>query len=182
MMTETLTKITSRAEHVVARIAEICAGASALGILGIVILLTASSLKRYVLNSPISVTEELGGLMFMATTFLALTWGFVRGRHVRLELLWRVLPPKLAGAFEVIGLVAAVAGLGILAIETWNATLLSYELQGRSVMTELLLWPWRLIMPLTLFLLIAAILLRCVRIARGGFVPPPDEETGPVET
>lgn len=174
-------KITSRAESVVSRIAEVCAGVAALGIFGIVILLTASSLKRYLLNSPISVTEELGGLMFMATTFLSLAWGFVRGRHVRLELLWRVLPPKLAGTFEIVGLVAAIIGLGILANETWNATLLSYDLRGRSVMTELLLWPWRLIMPLTLLLLIAAIVLRCARIALGGFVPPEDENTGPVE-
>lgn len=182
MMSDTLLKITARAEHIVARIAELCAGAAALGIFGIVILLTASSLKRYLLNSPISVTEELGGLMFMATTFLALAWGFVQGRHVRLELLWRVLPPKLAGVLEVVGLVAAIIGLGILVIETWNATLLSYDLQGRSVMTELLLWPWRLIMPLTLLLLIVAIVLRCMRIAFGGFVVAPDKNKRPVDT
>lgn len=174
-------KLTSRAEHVVGRIAEVCAGAAALGIFGIVVLLTASSLKRYLFHSPISVTEELGGLMFMATTFLSLAWGFIQGRHVRLELLWRVLPPKAAGTFEIIGLVAAIIGLGILANETWLATLLSYDLQGRSVMTELLLWPWRLIMPLTLLLLIAAIALRCVRIALGGFQPPDEEHKGPVE-
>lgn len=174
-MTAALLSLTTRAERILDRIAEVCLWLSAIGILGIALLLAGSSLRRYLFDAPISVTEELGGLLFMATTFLALTAGFLRGRHVRLELLWRALPPRTAAISEFVGLLTALFALGILVDETWKATLFSYELGGRSVMTELLLWPWRLIMPVTLGLMAIAVALRSLRLALGGFTPIADD-------
>lgn len=162
-MVEKLDAALARVDAWIRRLAHACACLSAVGLFGIVALLTLSSLKRYVLHTPIEVTEELGGLLFMATTFLALTEGFVRGRHVRLELLWRRLPSPWREATEVVGQVLVLIGVGVVVRETWFATTFSYQLGGRSVMTNLLLWPWRLVMPATLSLFSAAVAVRALR-------------------
>jgi|TARA_B100001964_G_C14091273_1_gene534904 TRAP-type C4-dicarboxylate transport system permease small subunit len=133
---------------------------SAIGIFFIVLLLVGSSLKRYLFQQPIHVTEELGGLLFLATTFFGLTYGFVRNRHVRLELFWRKIPSPWNKISESIGYVLCIGALVILVRETWLLTIFSFDIQGKSVMTELLLWPWRLIIPTILAFLGLAIFVR----------------------
>ena len=123
---------------------------SAIGIFFIVLLLVGSSLKRYLFQQPIHVTEELVGL----------TYGFVRNRHVRLELFWRKIPSPWNKISESIGYVLCIGALVILVRETWLLTIFSFDIQGKSVMTELLLWPWRLIIPTILAFLGLAIFVR----------------------
>jgi len=136
--------------------------ASAAGILLIVVLLVTSSLKRYLFQQPIHVTEELGGLLFLGTTFCGLVYGFTQNRHVRLELFWRLLPHPWRELMEVLGYVLCLVALGVIIKQTWATTVFSYEIQGRSVMTEILLWPWRLLIPAVLLLLALAVFSRSV--------------------
>ena len=81
------------------------------GILAIVVLLVVSSLQRYVIGSPIPITEELAGLLFLGSAFLSLAYGFTQNRHVRLELLWRLLRSPWREVAELMGLVLAVVAL-----------------------------------------------------------------------
>jgi len=148
------------AERLLATIGRACAWIAAGGIFAIVALLVASSAKRYLLAQPIHVTAELAGLLFLASTFLGLTYCFVLDRHVRLELLWRHLPYPWRSLFEVAGYALSALALILLVRQTWVLTVFSYERQGRSVMAELLLWPWRLLLPATLTLLLGAIVTR----------------------
>ena len=156
-------------------IARGCAYASAAGIFAIAALLTVSSLKRYIFLTPIQETEELGGLLFLATTFLALAHGLAKDRHVRLELLWRYLPSRWQDTFSIIGYLLIIFALVVLIRETWSTSMGSYAAQNRSVMTDILLWPWRLIMPATLSVVLAVAALRCLElglvIAAGGREP-----------
>ena len=144
------------------RVARWCAYTSAAGIFVIAALLTISTLKRYVFLTPIPETEELGGLLFMATTFLALAHGLTRDRHVRLELLWRYLPGRWQDAASMVGYLLMMIALAVLITVTWNTAIGSYVAQSRSVMTEILLWPWRMIIPATLTLMLAATAVRFV--------------------
>ncbi len=170
-----------RLQNVVSLIAVWCAYLAAAGIFVIVALLVVSSTKRYLFQEPIHVTEELGGLLFLGTTFFGLTFGFVRNRHVRLELLWRYLPYPWRQLLEVMGYVLCTLALLLLIQQTWAMTAFSHELQTRSVMTELLLWPWRLIMPAMLSLLMVAIVVRAMvtllRVAVGDRHPDPRDST-----
>jgi len=172
-----------KAQSVVSTLAVWCAYVAAAGIFVIVALLVTSSTKRYLFQEPIHVTEELGGLLFLGTTFFGLTFGFVRNRHVRLELLWRYLPYPWRQLLEVLGYILCVLALLMLIHQTWAMTAFSYELQGRSVMTELLLWPWRLIMPAMLSLLLLAIVVRAIvtvlRVAAGERPPEPNASAPP---
>ena len=147
-------------QQYIAHVARWSAYLSAMGIFFIVMLLVGSSLKRYLFQQPIHVTEELGGLLFLATTFLGLTYGFVRNRHVRLELFWRKIPSPWNKITEAVGYVLCIAALTILVSETWALTVFSYDIQGKSVMTEFLLWPWRMIIPTILTFLGLAIFVR----------------------
>ena len=160
-----------------------CAYAAAGGIFLIVALLVTSSTKRYLFQEPIHVTEELGGLLFLGTTFCGLTFGFVRNRHVRLELLWRYLPYPWRQLLEVLGYVLCILALLMLVHQTWAMTAFSFELQARSVMTEILLWPWRLLMPAMLSLLVLAIAVRAMvtvlRVAVGERPSDPQASTPP---
>jgi len=125
-------------------------------------LLTISSLKRYIFLTPIPETEELGGLMFMATTFLAIAYGLTQERHVRLELLWHYLPGRWQDAASLVAYLLLMVALGVLVSSTWNNAIGSYEAQNRTVMTEILLWPWRMIIPTTLAVVLAAAAVRFV--------------------
>jgi len=146
---------------------------AAIGIFFLVLLLVGSSLKRYLFQQPIHVTEELGGLLFLATTFFGLTYGFVQNRHVRLELFWRKIPSPWNNICEAIGYILCIGGLAILIRETWSLTIFSYNLQSRSVMTEFLLWPWRLIIPTVLTFLGLAIFVRLLSIILRLFIEEP---------
>ena len=157
-------------QQYIAHVARWSAYMSAIGIFFIVLLLVGSSLKRYLFQQPIHVTEELGGLLFLATTFLGLTYGFVRNRHVRLELFWRKIPSPWNTISEAIGYVLCIGGLTILVRETWALTVFSYDIQGKSVMTELILWPWRLIIPAILTFLGLAIFVRLLQVVLQLFI------------
>ena len=161
----------ARTSRLVDRVALWGAYLAAAGIFFIAALVTVSSLRRYLLNSPIPETEELGGLLFLATTFLALPYGLSRGRHVRLELLWRFLPAPWRNAFSLLGYLLAIVALAMLIRVTWVTAISSWEMGNRSVMTEIVLWPWRMLMPLSLGVMLAAMVLRFVglgiRVARG---------------
>ncbi len=173
-------RVAEAIQDMLAAVARWCAYLSAVGIFVIVALLVTSSTKRYLFQEPIHITEELGGLLFLGTTFFGITYGFVRNRHVRLELLWRFLPYPWRQWLEVLGYVLCMLALALLIHQTWAMTVFSFELQARSVMTDILLWPWRLIMPAILLLLLAAIIIRSLvivlRIVAG---LPPDEGKQP---
>ncbi len=155
-----------------------CAYASAAGIFVIAALLTISTLKRYIFLTPIPETEELGGLLFMATTFLALAHGLTQDRHVRLELLWRFLPGRWQDAASLVGYLLMMIALAVLISETWTTAVGSYMARNRSVMTEILLWPWRMVMPATLAVVLAATAVRFVAlgfaVADAGHAPGQD--------
>ena len=138
---------------------------AALGILAIVILLVLSSLQRYVAGAPIPITEELAGLLFLASAFLSLAYGFTENRHVRLELLWKLLRSPWREAAELTGLLFAVVALVALMVVTYELGVDSFEGGHLSEMTEIVLWPWRLVMTFGLGLLLLAIV---VRIGRQG--------------
>lgn len=142
-----------------------CAWLAAIGIGVITVLLVTSTLQRYLLNRPIPVTEELGGLLFLGIGFLSLAYGFACNRHVRLELLWRYLPHPWREILEVGGYLMALFALYVLVRETGSMTRFSIELAERTEMTELLLWPWRILMPACLGLFAVLVALRAAIIA-----------------
>lgn len=140
-------------------------GAAATG--GIFLLLAGSSIRRYVVGSPVSYTEELAGLLFVVTSIAAVPYAVVSGQHIRLLLLWRKLPQPLASWLAMAG---DLMGAVVLAILLWQMVAFaeySRQVASRTEISELLLWPWMYVLPAALGLLAVAMVFRALVRAAG---------------
>jgi len=94
---------------------------SACAIFAMMLLISADVLSRYLLGNPITgaveFTEEY--LMVMAV-FLALSWTFKEGGHIRVELVVRLLPARWQDRVYAIG--NAIAGIVFAVITALAAT------------------------------------------------------------
>jgi len=138
---------------------------AAAAVAAIMALLVVSSLRRYVFGMPVAQTEELGSLLFLAVCVLSIPYGFARGRHVRVDFVWRRFSPRLRLGLEAVGLLLGALALLVLVRETWDLTVFSFKIGARSDMSEINLWPWRFVLSLGLALFTAAIGLRAAVIA-----------------
>jgi len=157
-------EVVRRLERAAAALATGFGWLAALAVLAIAVLLVVSSIKRYLFASPVPETEELGSLLFLALGLLSLAYGFVNGRHVRVDIVWRRFPVRAGRFLEAAGLLLAVPALAILVRETWDVAVFSFEIGARSDMSEINLWPWRMVLPLGLGMLGIVVLLRAAAI------------------
>ena len=146
---------------------------------GIVMTFTvfASTLMRYVFDHPIHFSNELAGLLFFSLTFLTIPHVLNSGRHIRIDLVTRKLSPLAARLSEVFASLILILFSAIIIYESGNFMLFSYEIDARSEISGLLLWPWMILMPLSFSLCILVQL-------RHGLKAPQirnDQDTSPVE-
>jgi TRAP-type C4-dicarboxylate transport system permease small subunit len=76
-------------------------------IFGLMVMLLIEVLTRYLLQSPLSLAEELGGYMLVAITFMGLAYTWKEKGHVRVELLISRFPKKVRQRIRFITLIAA---------------------------------------------------------------------------
>lgn len=131
-------------------------------VVGILVLLVGSSLKRYLLGTPIPVTEELAALLFVAVSFCSMPYGYFARRQIRVLVVWRRLPPRLAAWGAVAGDVASIAVLGIVIQSMYGFTAFSFDVRAVSEVADIVLWPWMGLMMAMLGLLALAIAVRSV--------------------
>ena len=145
------------------------------------VFLVLSSLKRYVQGTPLMVTEEATALFFVVVSCLCLPAGFVSNRHIRLALLWGLLPSPLKDWLEILGQLIALVILAILVHVTWSFAALSYDLGSATTMTSLILWPWMALVPVSFVLVGACIITRVLRslLRLNGRMPPDIDDKTP---
>lgn len=134
--------------------------AASLSVAGMVLLLVGSSLRRYVFGKPIPVTEELGALLFVTLAFLSITEGFMADRQVRIQLVWRLLPRRVKGWAMIAGHGLSVFALVLIIRATWEFAFFSYQVGAETYITEILMWPWMMLIPISLGILAAATVVR----------------------
>lgn len=175
-----LHRLALRAERLSRCLGWIATAVSALAVGAIVIVLTFSSLQRYLLEKPIPATEEIAGYLFVMLAFLALVGGFVERRHIRVLPLWHRLPAGAQGWTILLGHLAAVATLALVIRETFLFAWQSRAYGARSYVANMLEWPWMMVIPVALSLLALVLVLRMVvdldRILRRE--PPPEVRRG----
>jgi TRAP-type C4-dicarboxylate transport system permease small subunit len=157
-----LRPLVERAEALSLRVARVMTALSAIAVTGIVLLLVFSSLQRYVLASPIPATEEVAAYLFVAMAFLAMVGGMVERRHIRILVVWRLLPVRWQAWAMFAGHVGAIVVLGILFWQTYAFAWSSHELGSRSYVADLPEWPWMMLIPVSLGLLLLAVALRAL--------------------
>ena len=144
-------------------------GAAIVGLVG------ASVAMRHFANAPFRFTEELVGLLMTAAFFLALPLVTLRAEHVRVQFFVSALP---SGIRCVVAVMANLLGLAFCLWFVWLALPWFEFAFQRSIKTEvarLLMYPWMLLLPLSLLLSALAFAVRCLADREWG---RPDAETG----
>lgn len=133
----------------------------------ICVLIVAQILARQ-FGTMIPSTDEFAAYCMAASGFLALPYALMRGAHIRVELLFRLLPQRSLFAVEVLG---NVVGLLIATYLAWYCALFvleSYEF--REVSSGLLpipMWIPQIPMVLGTVILVIAMAERLVLVCRG---------------
>ena len=73
----------------------------------LMVLLLVEVLTRYILRSPLSIADEMGGYLLVSITFMGLAYTWKEKGHVRVSLLISRLPDKFAHRLRFITLILA---------------------------------------------------------------------------
>jgi TRAP-type C4-dicarboxylate transport system permease small subunit len=73
----------------------------------LMVMLLAEVLTRYILRSPLSIADEMGGYLLVAITFMGLAYTWKEKGHVRVSLLISRLPDKFGRQLRFIMLILA---------------------------------------------------------------------------
>ena len=129
----------------------------------VVLLVSWSSIGRYVFNAPVRFAEEVSGLLMVGMLFLAIA-GAGKPAHIRVGLIADAVPAKVKPvmvwlAFLVLAVFCAVFG--------WDAVKQVWFNYQRNIRSEIVgwwLWPWAALLPLAM---VVVVIDAAVRILRG---------------
>jgi len=76
------------------RLASVVACLAGIIIFGMVALMFSSVIMRYLVNSPLTWSDQLSTWMFVWTTYLGMTVAYRQGIHIRVDILTRRLPSR----------------------------------------------------------------------------------------
>lgn len=117
-------------------------------------LVFTSTLMRYLLGSPITFSDELAGLLFFSGAFLALPYVLLENKHVSIDFMTKVSSIKLRKASSLVASLTTATFAFIFIYQSWDFMAFSYQIQSKSEISGILLWPWMALMPLSLGLCI----------------------------
>jgi TRAP-type C4-dicarboxylate transport system permease small subunit len=143
--------------------------ASALCLIGIVVIVFYSSVARYFFSSPPFWGEEVPIILFVWMGFLAAGLAIVSGWNVRVEVVDMLLPKRATLLLRLVMHVIVVVFLGLLVYHSWDVFDLS--LFGRLQATGWPRWVPTLALLTGLVLMLwfqAVLLLRTIRALRDG--------------
>jgi len=130
------------------------------------LLISASVVRRYLLNSPISWTSEISGLLFVSLFFLSIPFVTFFDRHVSVTLVTQLLNTRWKR------IAVVVANLLVMVFCLWFIWLtvswleFAQRVNPRSIVLRVELIPWMLILPISMALTVLAILHKIVLILR----------------
>jgi TRAP-type C4-dicarboxylate transport system permease small subunit len=119
------------------------------------ILMTIGALMRYIFNNPIAFADEVSGLMLLGITFLGLAYVEKDNAHIRIEMIFRRMPPGVQAFLARVNWIVEVFWVVVVLVCVSLAAMDFYGTGRRSMSTEWLIWPFACVMVLgTVMLLI----------------------------
>lgn len=120
---------------------------AALLILAMSFWITYDVLTRYFLNYSSPWSFDLSEYALVWITFLGAPWVLLQDRHVRIELLVDVLPPRVQRA---IGIVVCIVAIITCAVLAWRTGIAAFQYYERNVMMPRIwriprIWPYSII-------------------------------------
>ena len=93
---------------IIEKVTDVLSGRLQAGIIFfLMVMLLVEVLTRYILRSPLSIADEMGGYLLVAITFMGLAYTWKEKGHVRVSLLVSRLPQKFAHLLRFITLILA---------------------------------------------------------------------------
>lgn len=150
-----MTRLLEKSTHFFAWIA-------AMAIAAITGLVALAAFMRYAASAPIKETDELVGLFFFLTCFLAVSHCTVAGKQIAVTLLSDRFSGVVGRLTKVASVSATVFFLGWMGYLSLDFVNLSIIVGARSDMAQILLWPFMTFMPLMLIYLIIVTLITAI--------------------
>ncbi|MCG8638141.1 MAG: TRAP transporter small permease [Desulfobacterales bacterium] len=101
-------------------------------VFGLMVMVMAEVLARYLLNAPLSIAEELGGYILVSVTFMGLGYTWKEKGHVRVELLVNLLPESIRARLRFLTLILAAAFCFPMIAGSWSMLQDSLLFEARS--------------------------------------------------
>jgi len=141
------------------RIEKLTALLSGFGVFALMLIGVAQVLSRKFINWPIYGYIDIVEIMMSFLVFMGLAYTERLGGHIRMELILTFLPKRLVNLFEVISVLVGLFVVGVLTYYTWTHALRSYTSGDSTMDAQIVLWPSKLIVSLSLALLFIRLLI-----------------------
>ncbi|WP_407792358.1 TRAP transporter small permease [Pigmentiphaga litoralis] len=137
-------------------------------IASMVIVICADVVMRGLRRGNLSWAPEVAEYALYLATFLAAPWLLRLGQHIRMDIVLRAVPPRVAWSLELAMDVVGASICAVLAVGTARVALASAE-QGSLVLKILVLPEWGILVPacVLFFILFVEFLFRLRRLWRG---------------
>jgi len=119
-----------------------------------------SAFMRYLIGTPFAFTEETVGLLFSAMVFLALPYCTYSASHIRVTLVTDHLPPAWQRRATLVSTLLTIVFALVYGWFAFEFAWTSFELNARSDIGRMPLWPWMMAMPAACAVMGIAALLR----------------------
>ena len=126
---------------------------SGFGIFGLMLIGVAQIFGRKFFNAPIFGYIDIVEISMSALVFLGLAYTERLGGHIRMELIVTHLKGRWLWAFELMGVVLGLFIVGVLIVYSWEHAMRAYRSGDSSIDAQLLLWPSKMIVSISLMLL-----------------------------
>ncbi len=124
----------------------------------------ANIIGRYFLSVSIAWAEEVMLFLMIGAVFLAAPPVGWLGRHIRMDVIVSLLPPRARGVFEVFSDLVTIATCIMVAIFAWPVITMLDELDQRSAMANIPLVIPQIVVPLGMVLMALLIAVRLIAV------------------
>lgn len=133
-------------------------------LLAIILLTMAEVISRYVLRSPLILSDELGGYALVAISCLGLAYCGMGNGHIRITFLVERLNARTAGRVRVVALALGFVFLAVAAWVSWQflADSFARNMRSNSLLMTPLKWP-QMALPIGFTLFAAALLAQLLK-------------------
>lgn len=131
---------------------------SGAGIFALMLIGVAQILGRKFFNYPIFGYIDMVEIMMSFLVFMGLAYTDRLGGHIRMEVVATLLPRRMLWLFEVVGVLISLGVIAVLTYYTWTHAVRAYSSGDSSMDAQILLWPSKLVVSLSLALLFVRLL------------------------
>jgi len=152
----------TRLKRVAESLSEALAIAGGIAVLAMVLIVTYSSISRYVFGRAVSYMEEVAGLLLMVVSFCAFAYVFVKGGHIRVVVILDQFSEKVRGYMELGTRMILLFYLIVFTKVSYDFVAVSYQLNCHTASSDLYEVPWMAVMPISGLLFGLVVLISCL--------------------